>query len=446
MHRRRRSHPRETQFRRFYRDYVGFVVRTVELLGLSGTHADDVAQEVFIVAHRKLDPLEGPGTRTWLFSTTRHLTLRARRTESRLARRRAALSEVLRVRGPDRTTEAWDARQIVVRLLGQLGEPQRTAFVGTELLGMTAAELGAAVDVSPNTIASRLRSARAWLAQAASDEGRTLTELVAQARQDRQTPARVRSALWLGISGRVASTTTMGAPGIAAIKVAAAAALVMVAPQRKPPSLEAARTAIVADPAVAPASPPRRGARLDGVMAASDAARIETSNETSDFDPGRGVLGTQSVPESTVARARGRRTAPAATKPRRDETPPPRDDPGDAPEAAVDAARDVSREGSRSSTSGLGSPSGGAPRLAPRPADRAASFRPRIGDWAAPPGPAPAPPVLQRPAHDGVPSASAGKRSATARPMIIPTVQVPLASVAAAAQGVRQLVRRRRQR
>lgn len=445
MHRRRRSHPRDTQFRHFYRDYVGFVVRTVELLGLSGTHADDVAQEVFIVAHRKLDPLEGPGTRTWLFSTTRHLTLRARRTESRLARRRAALSEVLRVRGPDRTTEAWDARQIVVRLLGQLGEAQRTAFVGTELLGMTAAELGAAVDVSPNTIASRLRSARARLAQAASDEGRTLTDLVAQAREDRQTPTRVRSALWLGISGRVASTTTMGAPSAAAIKVAAAAALVMVAPERKPPSLEAAPTAVVDDPGIAQASPPRRGAELDRVMAASDAARVETSNETSDFDPGRGVLGTRSVPESTGRPAQSAVLSPARAKPRRDETLPPRDDPRDAPEASVDAARDVSREGSPSSTSGLGSPLGDAPRLAPRPANRAASSRPKLGDWAAPPEAAPVAPAIQRPTRDGLQSPSSGNRPAT-RPIFIPTVRLPLATVAAAAEEVRQLVRRRRQR
>ena len=60
----------------------------------------------------------------------------------------------------DRVWEAKEAAQHLLRFLNALPEPQRVAFVLSELEELTAMEIGELLNESSNTISSRLRLAR----------------------------------------------------------------------------------------------------------------------------------------------------------------------------------------------------------------------------------------------------------------------------------------------
>ena len=54
-------------FDRLYEDHVDFVWRAACRLGIDGVDADDVAQEVFFIAHRRLREFAGRSSaKTWL--------------------------------------------------------------------------------------------------------------------------------------------------------------------------------------------------------------------------------------------------------------------------------------------------------------------------------------------------------------------------------------------
>src|SRR3954469_22221979 len=67
-------------FAAMYRAHARDVVRWAARLGGPGIDAEDVAQDVFVVARRRLVSFEGPGKiSTWLFRTTEKLVQAARR-------------------------------------------------------------------------------------------------------------------------------------------------------------------------------------------------------------------------------------------------------------------------------------------------------------------------------------------------------------------------------
>ena len=56
-------------FDALYEQYFAFVWRSARRLGIVDSALEDVAQEVFLVVHRRLDSLErGASIRSWLFS------------------------------------------------------------------------------------------------------------------------------------------------------------------------------------------------------------------------------------------------------------------------------------------------------------------------------------------------------------------------------------------
>src|SRR5512137_626453 len=62
------------RFDRLYEDHLDFVWRAACRLGVDAADADDVAQEVFFIAHRRLHEFEGRASaRTWLFRILYHV-------------------------------------------------------------------------------------------------------------------------------------------------------------------------------------------------------------------------------------------------------------------------------------------------------------------------------------------------------------------------------------
>jgi RNA polymerase sigma-70 factor (ECF subfamily) len=120
--------------------------------------ADDLTQETFLRAFKALPGFEGRSSvRTWLLGIARrtcadHLraVVRRRRLDARLA---AQVWTDLPAPDPAHRLSGAD-------LLGRLSEERRTAFVLTQVLGLSYAEAAAVEDVPVGTIRSRVARAR----------------------------------------------------------------------------------------------------------------------------------------------------------------------------------------------------------------------------------------------------------------------------------------------
>lgn len=150
-------------FSEVYEQYFDFVWRSARRLGIPDGAVDDVAQEVFIVVHRKLAEFEGRSSlKTWLFAITRRVVSDHRR---RLKRRRPHTpfpDDRMASEGdsPQETVARQEAAMVLHTFLDSLPDEQREVFVLSELEQMTAPEIGEATDVKLNTVYSRLRLAR----------------------------------------------------------------------------------------------------------------------------------------------------------------------------------------------------------------------------------------------------------------------------------------------
>ena len=148
--------------------HFDFVWRSLRRLGLSPVDADDGAQEVFVVASRKLSAIQPPTEKRFLFATalrvasTRRRGLKRRREDSRswLGEDEAELDGEHSEPGPERLAELLHARRDLDEILDAMKLEQRAVFVLYELEEMTVPEIASLLALPPGTVSSRLRVAR----------------------------------------------------------------------------------------------------------------------------------------------------------------------------------------------------------------------------------------------------------------------------------------------
>jgi RNA polymerase sigma-70 factor (ECF subfamily) len=135
---------------------------TMARLAGPGLDADDMMQEVFLVALRRPKALaEARSPKAWLYGVAVKAA-RARRRHSRL-RQFFGLEAAQDVPDPSTPAEALDrddARQSVRRILEKLSERKRAVFVLFELEGLTGEEISQALGCPLKTVWSRLHHAR----------------------------------------------------------------------------------------------------------------------------------------------------------------------------------------------------------------------------------------------------------------------------------------------
>ncbi|MCP2164540.1 RNA polymerase sigma-70 factor, ECF subfamily [Goodfellowiella coeruleoviolacea] len=139
--------------------------------------AEDVAQEVFVTAWRRLGELADPGAvRTWLFRIAHRQCLgvirkrRDRRTEptDTLPDSTGTAVGTAGVDGsidPQRATEAGAGVRALYRALRQLPPPQRAVWLLAEVDGLSYAEIAQVVGATEQAVRGRLSRARARLAE-----------------------------------------------------------------------------------------------------------------------------------------------------------------------------------------------------------------------------------------------------------------------------------------
>lgn len=148
--------------RQIFVDHAAFVLRIVRRLGVAPADVEDVAQEVFVVVHRRLHTYDGSSTvRTWLFGIASRIVSDHRR---RAHRRRELLTDELPAAAVQEVEPA-DAGAAELRAqldaaLATLDDAKRAVFVLHEMEEMTMPEVAAAVGCPVNTAYSRLREAR----------------------------------------------------------------------------------------------------------------------------------------------------------------------------------------------------------------------------------------------------------------------------------------------
>jgi RNA polymerase sigma-70 factor, ECF subfamily len=155
-----RGEPPKARLERMFNDHHDFIWRLLRRLGLSTGGADDAAQHVFLVAAERIDDIKLGSERSFLFGTA----LRVARSQTR-SDRRWVLEEDMDFRRselarPEELLDHQRAIDLMGRILDSMTLDLRTAFVLTELEGMTMPEVAALVEIPVGTAASRLRRAR----------------------------------------------------------------------------------------------------------------------------------------------------------------------------------------------------------------------------------------------------------------------------------------------
>ena len=206
-----------------YREHFAYVWAVLRRLGVPEADLEDLVQEVFVVAHRRLDTFEHRSSiRTWLYG----IAVRLHLNDARRRQRRGVKAEVsgsaipvLDERlDPEVHTARGQARRILADLLDNLDDDKRVVFVLSELEGLPAPAIARITGANTRTVYSRLRAARdrfsADLARVHARErnGITVRSLLRQGRRPERPSAGVQRRIYgalvlrLGLPSTAAST------------------------------------------------------------------------------------------------------------------------------------------------------------------------------------------------------------------------------------------------
>ena len=158
-----------------YRQHADFVWRALQHLGVRPPDLEDVAQEVFVVVHRKLDTFDGSSRlTTWLFGICLRVADRhRRRAHFRYEERGYEAPERVDPRTPEDRLAERQKQELLQRALDRLSLELRAVFVLFELEGRPCAEIAELLGVPVGTVHSRLHKARKDVLAALARAGRT---------------------------------------------------------------------------------------------------------------------------------------------------------------------------------------------------------------------------------------------------------------------------------
>jgi RNA polymerase sigma-70 factor (ECF subfamily) len=151
------------RFRALVDEHFEFVWRSVRRLGVPMADADDAAQEVFVVAARKLGSIEADREKAFLFGTAVRVASTRRRTRRRHPEDPAETLDARALDGdasPEERVELGQARALLQGILDGMSDDQRTVFVLAELEETSVREIAALLALPLGTVSSRLRAAR----------------------------------------------------------------------------------------------------------------------------------------------------------------------------------------------------------------------------------------------------------------------------------------------
>jgi RNA polymerase sigma-70 factor (ECF subfamily) len=153
---------RAERIRALLDQHFELIWRSLRRFGVREGEVDDAAQEVFVVAAKRLDQILPDRERAFLVGTA----VRVASTFRRSARRHPeepsdVLDEQLGLDlNPEELSELRSARPVLQQILDSMSPEQRTVFVLSELEELGAPAIAEALTIPVGTVHSRLRGAR----------------------------------------------------------------------------------------------------------------------------------------------------------------------------------------------------------------------------------------------------------------------------------------------
>lgn len=143
-----------------YRTHARELWRVLGRLGVAPAAVEDALHDLFIVVQRKLPGFEHRAAlSTWLYAIAVRIARRYR--ERQLRHAHAPEQEPVSTdRAPDHALQDAEAVRMLDDLLSQLSEAKREIFVLHEVEELSAPQIAAILEISVNTVYSRLREAR----------------------------------------------------------------------------------------------------------------------------------------------------------------------------------------------------------------------------------------------------------------------------------------------
>lgn len=154
--------------RRLYSAHAPELRLALNRLGGNGVDCDDLLQEVFVVAMRKLHDLaRARSERAWLYGVAVKLAAgQRRRHKLRAWLGLDSTAELASAESPARTLEQKEASQLLQQALDSLPAAKRDVLVLFELQGLSGDEVAHALSVPVATVWTRLFHARKALSAA----------------------------------------------------------------------------------------------------------------------------------------------------------------------------------------------------------------------------------------------------------------------------------------
>lgn len=147
------------RLREMVEEHFRFVWRLLRRLGVPSDRADDAAQEVFLVASKRIDGIVEGSERSFLFGTALRVARSSRRALGREPP--AEIDDVVdSTPSIDELTDRKRAREMLDGILAAMDHTLRAVFVLYEIDGLSTPEIAEVVGVPLGTAASRLRRAR----------------------------------------------------------------------------------------------------------------------------------------------------------------------------------------------------------------------------------------------------------------------------------------------
>ena len=147
-----------------YREHFGFVWTLLRRLGVHDRDLEDVAQDVFVVVHRRLPQFEGRASiRTWLYAIAVRVAAnykRKRRPDPEAGDSMTSRLVAPSSSSPEEHAVRSQAAVLLDQLLARMDDKKRDVFVLSEIEGLSAPEIARIVGTNPRTVHSRLRAAR----------------------------------------------------------------------------------------------------------------------------------------------------------------------------------------------------------------------------------------------------------------------------------------------
>jgi RNA polymerase sigma-70 factor, ECF subfamily len=155
----------DAAFTKLVTRYQPAVFRWALMFARDPDEAEDIAQEVFVRAHRQLSQYRSDGSlEAWLYAITRRLAYQTRRTQKR--RGRLALSPGARplrdvyTTDPGGRVDRERAAVLIHEMFSELPTRQREIFDLIDLQGLTPAEVAERTGIKPASVRANLFKAR----------------------------------------------------------------------------------------------------------------------------------------------------------------------------------------------------------------------------------------------------------------------------------------------